>query len=135
MLFSFPLIVRSESPEESPEEEGAHWWCVTSIQCTCRTESKLIGSSMWCCVKCRAICALISRPERRQEGFSKGSSERRRKGVLPGRDGGRTSYDLVSAIYTGGCPTARPICLSGWLGTTSGDRLHAGPGTNGRGLR
>ena len=136
MSFSFPLIVSLESPEEeSPEEEAAHGWCVTAIQCTCRIESKLISSSMWCSVKCSAICALISRPERRREGFSKGSSEHCRKGVLLGRDGGQTSYDLVSAVYPGGCPIACPICLSGWLGTTSGDRLHAGPGTNGRGLR
>ena len=120
---------------ESPEEEGAHRWCVTAIQCTCRTESKLIGSFMWCCVKCSAICALISRPERRREGFSKGSSERHRKGGPPRKRGGQTSYDLFSAVYPGGCPTARPICLSGWLGTTSGDRLHAGPGTNGLGLQ
>ena len=42
------------------------------------------------------------------------------------------SIQRASATW---CPATRPICLSGWLGTTSGDRLHAGPGTNGLGLR
>src|SRR5258706_8328218 len=44
-----------------------------------------------------AIESVGARPERRREGFSWGSSERHRKGVLLGEMGGRTAYELVSA--------------------------------------